>query len=286
MAESFATRLQRAFKWHWNLLFLGAGVVAGVVSDAPDVILPMVAAGELAYLGFLGFNQRFQNVLRGRQVVKAQDDRVRLRQLVGFLSSGDRARFEALQQQCKELTLLQRRLDAQRPSGGGDKFRAESLDKLLWLFLKLLYQKTGIERFLSQTDREQLGEQLESAEREIAEASAEQRPERLLESLQEKRATLESRVTNYDQALENSELLGAEIDNTEQKIVHLCEVGMTNRDASNLSHQIDGIAQSVALSEKALGDLHIEQYLPDDAPPPLVSSEDESSRGVSLVEME
>ena len=63
MADSFGIRLKRAFKWHWNLLALGAGVVIGLLSDSPDIILPMVAASELAYIGFLGLNPRFQNVL-------------------------------------------------------------------------------------------------------------------------------------------------------------------------------------------------------------------------------
>ena len=58
---------------------------------------------------------------------------------------------------------------------------------------------------------------------------------------------LEQRVANYDQAHENFDLVNAEVDKTEQKIVHLCEVGMTNRDPSGLSHQIDGIAESEAL---------------------------------------
>ncbi len=287
MAESFSQRLKRAFKWHWNLLFLGAGATVGLLSDSPSVILPAVLAGELAYLGFLGLNQRFQNVLRGKKLVDEQDNRLRVRHLVDFLSTRDRRRFELLQKQCRELTLLQRRLDSQRAVGGahGDQFRTESLDKLLWLFLKLLYQKTGIDRFLDQTDRESLGVQLEEATSDVSQAEADGRDERLIQSLNEKRTTMESRVANYDRAMENSDLLAAEIDNTEQKIVHLCEVGMSNRDSSSLSHQIDGIAKSVELSERALGDLHIEQYLPEDAPPPLVS-EETSSPAMSLVEME
>ena len=56
--------LKRAFKWHWNLLGLGAGVALALLSGRPDVVLPIVAAGELAYLGFLGMNDRFQRVLK------------------------------------------------------------------------------------------------------------------------------------------------------------------------------------------------------------------------------
>ncbi|MFT4637436.1 MAG: hypothetical protein ACI8T1_000745 [Verrucomicrobiales bacterium] len=283
MADTFGTRLKRAFKWHWNLLFLGAGAAVGLLSDSPDVILPALAAGELAYLGFLGLNDRFQNVLRGKRIIKEQEDQMRVHRLVNFLSVEDRRRFENLQKQCKELTQLQKRLDTQRHDEANATFRTESLDKLLWLFLKLLYQKSGVERFLAQTDRRELGDQLDTAEHQVAEATDHGKSERLISSLQEKRAILKSRVANYDQAQENFDVLSAEIDNTEQKIVHLCEVGMTNRDPSNLSHQIDGIADSVSLSEKALQDLNIDQYMPDDTPPPLIS--EETTSGMSLVEM-
>ena len=282
MAESFGTKLKRAFKWHWNLLALGTGVAVGLLSDSPDMILPAVVAGELAYLGFLGLNQRFQNVLRGKQAIRKKTDRMALHRLLNFLSTSDRRRFETLQQRCKDLTQLQQRMDSQRQGAGRSQFRTESLDKLLWLFLKLLHHKSGLELFLSQTDRRELGDQLAEAKHQLSEAKDRQRSDRLVQSLSEKHETLEQRLTNYDQAQENHEIVCAELDKTEQKIVHLCEVGMINRDPSNLSHQIDGIAESVSMSERALGSLDLGHFMPDDtAPPPLVS--EETAAQISLV---
>ena len=65
--EGLTASLKRAFTWHWHLLGLGAGAAVAVLSGAPLVILPFLAAAELGYLGFLGLNPRFQNVLKGQK---------------------------------------------------------------------------------------------------------------------------------------------------------------------------------------------------------------------------
>ena len=58
--------LKRAFTWHWHLLGLGAGAAVAVLSGAPLLVPAFLAAAELGYLGFLGLNPRFQNVLKGQ----------------------------------------------------------------------------------------------------------------------------------------------------------------------------------------------------------------------------
>ena len=51
----FTNYLKTAFLNQWNLLaFLGAAAF-GVVSGAPDIVLPLVAAGEVAFDG-VGFS--------------------------------------------------------------------------------------------------------------------------------------------------------------------------------------------------------------------------------------
>ena len=40
--------------YRWNLLFLGGAAAAAVISGHPDVALPLVAAGEIAYLAPIG----------------------------------------------------------------------------------------------------------------------------------------------------------------------------------------------------------------------------------------
>ncbi len=278
--------LKRAFKWHWNLLGLGAGVAFAVLSGRPDIVLPAVLAGELAYLGFLGLNGRFQKVLQAGELdadrkgaappsITAQAKR--LQDLLGFLSEEDVRRFGSLRRRCTELTQLQKRMRAPRDASlDMSTFRIESLDKLLWLFLKLLHHKTGIDRFLGTTDQASIGNQLNEADAAVEKARTAGRAERLIASLEESRNTLRERFENYAQATENRELVLAELNKTEQKIRHLCEVGMTSTDATNFSVQIDSITSSVAASESAIQGMNIGDLLDDDVTPPLVGDSNDS----------
>jgi hypothetical protein len=284
--DSFGAMIKRAFKWHWHLLGLGAGVAVGFLSGHPDVVLPIVAAGEMAYLGFLGTNARFQNVLRGEQLQKRRgafaaeakvDTSKRLQELMNFLSPADVQRFQALRDRCSALMRLQNRMRAERglSTSGPDSFHTESLDKLLWLFLKLLHHKTGIDRFLFSTDRDQLQLDLATAEKQLESAKSDGRSERLIASLAENAETINQRIRNYDEAVENSDLIHAELDKTEQKITHICEVGMTSNDAADLSARIDGVTSTIATSEQALDGLDLADILGDDlSPPPLINAEE------------
>lgn len=281
MADSFGNKIARAFKWHWHLLALGVGAGVAVLSGHADMALPILAAGELAYLGFLGTNNRFQNVLRGGELLKAKQDaatqeRNKLQNLINFLAAEDAERFSRLRARCVEFSELRDRLNATDGPSAFAGMRNSSLEKMLWLFLRLLHHKAGLDRFLDNTDEDRLKAQLVKADADIADATENGRSEQLIKSLQEKRHAISERLSNYSAAEESRELVLAELDKTEQKIEHINEVGMTNRSPSDLSVQIDGIAESMASSERALGDLRSGLIIDEDKAPSLLSKEAET----------
>jgi hypothetical protein len=269
-------KLKRAFNWHWNLLGLGAGVVFAFLSGQPGVILPALAAAEIAYLGFLGINPRFQNILRGRELMGETDEQIaarnaatqatlqRMQKTLLTLPAEDSQRFEKLRARCIKLSQLRQQLG--NPDLGDSQFRTGSLEKLLWLFLRLLNQRSTIDQYLHATDRPALTEQLEKAQSELVTARAGNRRERLQHSLEERANTIEGRMENYDSAVENRELVTAEIDKTEQKIAHICEIGMTSNSPTELGAQIDSIAESVTLSQRALADIDLGGALSEEPP--------------------
>jgi hypothetical protein len=156
---------------------------------------------------------------------------------------------------------------------GDAGFKTQSLDKMIWLFLKLLHHKEGLSQFLDHTSDSDLELQIRDTGKQLEEARAKGSSERLIDSLVGKLETVESRLSNYRDADENLKILGAELDKTEQKINHICEVGMSSgRDSSNLSTQIDGVADSVRFSERALDGLDLGSIFQDTTePPPLIS---------------
>lgn len=277
--ESLGSSLLRAAKWHWNLLGVGAGAIFGVLSGAPVGVLAIVGGLELVYLTFLGLNTRFQNVLRAKEKYAPRPatptSPAQLQQLLSFLSMEDTRRFAALRQRCADLLELRRAMDA-KDSDAADQFRGEGLDRMLWLFLKLLHQKSGLERFLASTTRESIETELTRSEAQLKEALARQQAaptieSRLATSIRERITTVNERLDNHRQAGENWELVCAEIDKTEQQINRLCEVGMTLRDSGELATQIDSISSSLQSSERAFADASIAGLLLDEAPPPLLS---------------
>ncbi len=278
--DSFRAKLKRAFRWHWHLLALATATGLALLSGDPGMWLPVVAAGEVAYMGMLGLNPRFQTILKiqGGELKPAgvANPAQRFQQLMSFLSPLDVTRFEVLRQRCADLLELRRRMDAREGDSGADDFRGESLDRMLWLFLKLLHQRSGLERFLGATQRPVISAELHTAEEQLHIAQERDKtaglPEsRLASSISERIRTIRERLENHQKAEESLELVTAEIDKTEQQITHLCEVGMTMRDSAGLSVQIDSISESLQSSEVSFAHADISQIFDDETAPPLLS---------------
>lgn len=277
-SDGLGAALKRSFTWHWHLLGLGAGVTAAVLSGVPLLWLPFLAAAEAGYLGFLGLNPRFQNILNGRRNSPPPlpvDPRQRFQQLMAFLSATDAERFETLRHRCLELVHLRRSMTS-KDGPGIEDFRSESLDRMLWLFLKLLHQRSGLEKFLGATRREEIEMELRSAETQLVSAHERDQsaglPEgRLTTSIRERVNTIRERLDNHRQASESLELVTAEIDKTEQQITHLCEVGMTTSDSVGLSVQIDTISESLQSSERIFSQTSFSPIYDDEPAPPLLS---------------
>ena len=280
--------LKRAFLWHWHLLGLGAVLGFALLSGpGASALIPIIVAGELAYLGFLGLNPRFQKVLRGKEMVAAAanpDATQQIQELLAFLVPEDRDRFKHLQNRCVSLLDLRRQMDRKSSADGSEDFRAESLDRMLWLFLKLLHQRSGLERFLSSTNRAGIEWEQSAAQDQLKGAMAKDQAaggeSRLTASVRDRLTTITERLANYDKAAASRELVAAEIDKTEQQITHLVEVGMTTRDSANLTAQIDGISASLQASETAFHPVDMDGILSDQVAPPLLSA----GRGMETLE--
>ncbi len=278
-SDGLGGALKRAFTWRWHLLGLGAGAAVAVLSGVPLLCLPFLAAAEIGYFGFLGINPRFQNVLKGQRKSPPPlpiNPTQRFQQLMAFLSPADAERFETLRHRCMELVTLRRGMTEKEGSPDADDFRSESLDRMLWLFLKLLHQRSGLERFLGATRREQIEAELKSAELQLTTARSRDQssglPEsRLTTSVHDRVVTIRERLDNHQKASDGLELVTAEIDKTEQQITHLCEVGMTMSDSVGLSVQIDSISASLQSSEKILSQSSFSQVYDDEPAPPMLS---------------
>lgn len=258
--------LKEAFLYKWNVLFLGGAAAAAVISGHADVALPLVAAAEITYLAGLGSLPRFQAAIdakaraEGRGGVAEErrptDVQQRLADVLRGLSEQRRSRFLRLRAHCVEMQRIANavRGDTHDQSGAARELRQPALDRLLWVFLRLLLSQQAIERFLRTADGDALERSLVDLSKREAEASA-RGDERILRSLRDSIATAQLRLDNFKKAQSNAEFVGLEIDRIESKIQALTETAISNQDPDGLSAQVDAVAEGISATEETIREL-------------------------------
>lgn len=258
--------LASAFAYRWNLLLFGGAMAAAVLLPSPDIVMPILAATELAYLAALSSMPRFQAAIdaqshkekrAGESNAPAQPDaQLKLQEVLTGLDPERRSRFIRLRARCME---MQRIADAVRgdtgdASGAAEDLRAPALDRLLWMFLRLLLSQQAVERFLETTDTKAFDQSFAALQQKQKDAQA-RGDERILRSVTDAIATAELRKTNYDKARSNHEFITLELDRIEQKIFALTEMAISQQDPDQLSVQVDAVAEGMQQTEATIREL-------------------------------
>ena len=267
----FFRYIKEAFLFKWHLLALGGAAALAVISGHPDIALPLVAAGEMAYLAGLTTLPKYQKAIdmkahaegKGGKLLgtgdsgKATSKEAKLGAMLGGLSHNSRVRFQRLRSRCLEMQRIAKGVTGR--SGGQktavDDLRAPALDKLLWVFLRLLYSQQALGRFLDATDVVSIKKRL--TELEARKATAEEKgQDRILRSVEDSIHTEKLRLDNYQKAEANSDFVAVELDRIESKIQAITEMAVSHQDAEYISSQVDAVADSMAVTEEAIHDLH------------------------------
>lgn len=270
--QNLGAYLKAAFTNRWNLLaFIGAGV-AGIISPAPDIVLPLVCAAEMAFLGLVGTNPRFHRAVDAAHgaVEAAQGAatmRARFDQLYRGLDPDLRRQFDQMRSRCGVLADL-----ASRDTGGSGldqvaQTQLAGINKLLWVYLKLLHTLMTLERFFNSIKPEEL-DQLESdAKRRLAEL-----PKDLVDPLADKKrksledtlATVQARRDNIKRAHENHDYVQLELGRIGAKLSGIAELAVNRQDPRLLTDDVDDVARSVQATEEAIGELQVFTGLTDE----------------------
>jgi hypothetical protein len=274
--------LKEAFLFRWNLLFFLGGLAGAAIAPLTDVTLPLVFAGEFAYLAALTSLPRFRAAIdaklhaalgtKAAEPTAAPSLVVMLAGLPGEL----RKRFEQLHARCVEMRHLAVgvRGASGRDAGSAEEIRTPGLDRLLWLFLRLLMSKNALDRFLKTMSIEDINTRLEQLRKDLA--SAQQAgDERIARSLQDSVAMAELRLDNYERAKKNAQFVTIELDRMESKIQALAEMAVNRQDPDLISTQVDSAAESMRQTEKAVSELQHLTGLADELqdPPPILDAD-------------
>jgi hypothetical protein len=267
---NFLSYLGSAFGWHWNLLVLAAGTAAAFLLNVPDVVLPILGAGEILYLVSLASHPRFQRAVDAR--IHKKEGRVeteeagrRLQVMLRSLEREDRLRFIRLRDRCRTLSGLASSLHSAEGASTDhplEGIRSQGLDRLLWVHLRLLYSKATLERFFRHTDRDGIQARMEKVRRDLAEGRKGAATPRMVQSLEDNLATTAERLENLERAERNLDFISMELDRIENKIAGISEMAIHRHDPDYISSQVDGVAASVMETEKTMSEVSALTGLP------------------------
>jgi len=256
--------LKEAFLFRWNLLLFGGGVAAAALTPLAPVLLPLVAAAEVSYLAGLVSIPRFRAAIDAKVHSKTSAGGpaepaappVSLVTMLGSLPRDSRVRFERLHARCVEMRGIAAgvRGSAGDP-GSADEIRTPGLDRLLWLFLRLLLSRAALDRFLQTMNEPEISTRLTELRKNLAAAQGSGGDERVVRSLQDSIAMGELRLDNFQRARKNAEFVSLELDRIEGKIQALAETAVNRQDPDFLSSQVDSAAESMRQTEKAVSEL-------------------------------
>jgi hypothetical protein len=276
MKRYFLSYLKAAFMWRWNMLGFGAGFLFAILSGQFSVFFPLIAAVEIAYLALLSTNPKFRLAVdvRTQQTEQEVDSSGLMLQIKANLRKEDWDRYEKLRQRCLALDKLGRQFRGTQAEDNNavSSMQTESLERLLWMFLKLLYSQDALNRFVTGINQNDIKKQIASTEEELKGAAAKDSAGKLARSFEDKLDILKQRLTNYEKAAENRELIAAEIDRIEQKVCAISELAVRSSDASDLSAQVDGIAAGVSATENAIRSLDVVQAFKTEKVPKLLNT--------------
>lgn len=271
-----------AFANRWNLLALFGSVGFGVLSGAGDIVVPFILAIEAAYLGLLGTHPKFQSYVDAQAAKVARDQTAAatdktLKEILASLPRDSVQRFKQLRDRCLELRQIAMKLKSSDPIDGGhlDQFQVAGLDRLLWIYLRLLFTEFALGEFLKRTERRGIEAEinlLEERLQPLASAAPGSPQEKMRLALEDNLQTCRNRLANYEKARENFELVHLEIDRLENKIKSLSELAINRQEPDFISGQIDQVASSMLDAEKTMNDLQFATGLStaDEAVPSLM----------------
>jgi len=257
--------IKKAFLFHWNLLAVSAGTAVGIISGRPDVVLPALAALEVVYLAALSSNPRFQDAveaeeLKNRGKVQPSPER-KLSQILTALNREDRRRFEALKGLCLQLRRIADKVKGHMEDDLAviSDVHINSINRLLWMYLRLLYSKNALESFFKTINVDDIQARIDRTEMRLEEMGPENEDSESetlrRKSLMDTLTTSRKRLRNYKISMENYDFIGLELERLHSKIASLAEMGINRQDPNLINSEINVVSSSIERTEKAMSDL-------------------------------
>lgn len=249
-----------------NLLAVGGIVVLGLANPA---VWLLGASAEVAYLALVSSDERFQKWVRAMEAAsRSGDQSARREAMLSGLSDKRQARYRELERRCEEMLLTARKSGS---SVGLEQPLTESLNRMVWVFLRLLVSSQILETHLRQNSREVLDNEIAGYERQYEEAQQDPGKERIARSLASTLEMARKQRENLEKAYENAQFIQAELLRIEQQVKLMIQEATLSSNVASLTGRVDEVMQSFTQTQdwmranaQILGSVDVEV----DNPPP------------------
>jgi len=272
--------LWTAFANRWNLLLFGGGVAAALISGFAGVVLPLVAAAEIYYLSSMVANGRFRSAVdaqdaKSRRLAEAAGAREAYERIRKRLPGPLLRRFDQLRDHCLKLIDLAGSIRGP-DSAGPEQGTLESLDRLLWGYLRMIWGAATLSEFLDHTDDGEIRARIADLERRLAKLppGGDTDTAQLRATLEDHLQTSRERLANIDEARRKLDVVAAEIERLEAKIAALAEGSVAKRDMGDLARRVDEVAEGMRRTDETMRQLQLPPELEElEEPPPMLRDE-------------
>jgi hypothetical protein len=220
---------------------------------------------ETAFVFTLASNRRFQKwydagrARVGRLPAGTPDATVRriLQALPPLLVE----RFEALRNNCGELQKIAN--DLQDPDREGvapsfEELQVAGLDRLLWIYLRLLFTQHMLEQFFQRADVRKIQQDIGKLEEQLRRMDADpanRQKQKMRKALEDNLRTCRERLENCQRARDQVELVRLEIDRLENKIRALSELAVNRHEPNFIAGQVDQVVSGMVQTERTMSEL-------------------------------
>ena len=168
-----------------------------------------------------------------------------------------------------------------RPVGpdadGPEQGTLESLDRLLWGYLRMIWGAATLSEFLEHTDDGEIRARIADLERRLAKLPSgrgDADTAQLRATLEDHLKTSRERLSNIDEARRKLDVVAAEIERLEAKIAALAEGSVAKRDMGDLARRVDEVAEGMRRTDETMRQLQLPPELEEfDEPPALLREE-------------
>ena len=258
--------IKTAFTNQWNLLLFAGGMGFAVLTGQPEVAIPIVLAAETAYLGLIGTHPKFQSYVNAqaakekRNQSSSQSQNI-LKKIRKALPPKSFNRYESLRRRCLAIGKISADMK-EDPAAYQDNYlesmQSRGLDRLLWVFLRLLHAQNALQRFMDTVSEDSIRDDLKRIDKQmemLGEDDTGPQAAKIRRTLVDNQKTLNERLENYQQAKSNFLFVTLELDRVENKIKSLSEISVNRQDPEYISDQIDLVADSMKDTERTMSDL-------------------------------